>query len=44
MVHAAGSGTEASTGTPGQEDQGASIVQLGLGAMFILVQVRTILF
>ena len=45
MVHAAGSGTEASTGTPGQEsqDQGPSIVQLGLGTMFILIQVRTVL-
>ena len=39
MVHAAGSRTEASTSPPGQQT-GPSIVQLWVGAVFILIQVR----
>ena len=42
MVHAAGSGTEASTGPPGQQT-GPSMLQLGVGAVFILIQVRALM-
>ena len=39
MVHAAGSGAGASSGAQETQDTGASILQLGAGAVFILIQV-----
>merc|ERR1712110_1290588 len=44
MVHAAGKGAGVNADSPAQETQGSSIVQLGVGAVFILIQVLCSVF
>ena len=42
MVHASGTGAEASTGSHTEETEvKSSFVQLGLGAVFIFIQVKS---